>query len=177
MTLYALGAFSPEFPESGNWWSAPDAQIIGKVIFKENASVWFGVVIRGDNEAITIGENSNVQDKCVLHTDMGYPLTIGSHSVIGHQVVLHGCEIGDNTLIGMGATVMNGAKIGNNCLIGSHALITENVEVPDNSMVLGAPGKVVKTLNDDAVNFIRLSALSYVDNWKRFKSDLRELDT
>ena len=105
MSLYALGAFSPEFPESGNWWSAPDAQIIGKVIFNENASVWFGVVIRGDNEAITIGENSNVQDKCVLHTDMGYPLTIGSHSVIGHQVVLHGCEIGDNTLIGMGATV------------------------------------------------------------------------
>ena len=141
-------------------------QIIGK-IFKENASVWFGVVIRGDNEAITIGENSNVQDKCVLHTDMGYPLTIGSHSVIGHQVVLHGCEIGDNTLIGMGVNVMNGAKIGNNCLIGSHALITENVEIPDNSMVLGAPGKVV-TLNDDAVNFIRLSALSYVDNWKRF---------
>jgi len=177
MTLYALGASSPEFPESGNWWSAPDAQIIGKVIFKENASVWFGVVIRGDNEAITIGENSNVQDKCVLHTDMGYPLTIGSHSVIGHQVVLHGCESGDNTLIGMGASVMNGSFFVFNCLIGSHALITENVEIPDNSMVLGAPGKVVKTLNDDAVNFIRLSALSYVDNWKRFQSDLRELDT
>ena len=175
MTLYALGDAKPEYPESDNWWAAPDAQIIGKVVFKENASVWFGVVIRGDNEAITIGENSNVQDKCVLHTDMGYPLLIGENCTIGHMVTLHGCVIGNNSLIGMGATILNGAKIGKNCLIGAGALITENKEIPDGSMVLGSPGRVVKELGEAQIAGLEKSALQYQENARRFRDQLRPM--
>lgn len=175
MTLYALGDVQPVFPDSGNWWSAPDAQVIGNVVFKENASIWFGVVARGDNEPITIGENTNIQDNSVLHTDMGYPLTIGAHCVVGHQAMLHGCTIGDNSLIGIGATILNGAKIGKNCIIGGHAFIAENKEIPDNSMVLGMPGKVVKTIDAATAETIKTAALAYVENWRGFKTGLKKI--
>ncbi|MEL0151349.1 MAG: gamma carbonic anhydrase family protein, partial [Rhodobiaceae bacterium] len=125
MTIYALGERTPTFPESGNYWVAPDAQIMGAIILEENASVWFGAVLRGDNEPITIGVNSNVQDGSVMHTDIGFPLTLGKNVTIGHQAMLHGCTVGDNSLIGIGATILNGAKIGKNCLIGAHALVGE----------------------------------------------------
>jgi carbonic anhydrase/acetyltransferase-like protein (isoleucine patch superfamily) len=146
MTVFALGMIAPELPSDGAYWIAPSASVIGFVRLERNASVWFGAVLRGDNELILIGEGSNVQDGCVLHTDIGFPLTVGRNCTIGHQAILHGCTIDDNCLIGMGATILNGARIGKNCLVGAHALISENKEIPDNSMVLGMPGKVVKQL-------------------------------
>src|SRR5580700_989787 len=136
MSVYNLGVASPTLPGEDEYWIAPNAVVAGNVILKKNASVWFGAVLRGDNEAITIGENSNVQDNSVLHTDMGSALTIGSNVTVGHMVMLHGCTIGDNTLIGIGSIVLNGAKIGKNCLVGAGALITENKEFPDGSMIL-----------------------------------------
>ncbi|MEG9862490.1 MAG: gamma carbonic anhydrase family protein [Parvularculales bacterium] len=175
MTVYRLGDKSPTLPESGAYWIAPDAQVLGHVIMKEDSSVWFGSVLRGDNDPITIGARSNVQDASVLHTDVGFPLTIGEGVTIGHQVMLHGCTIGDNSLIGIGSTVLNGARIGENCLIGAHALVTEGKEIPDNSMVIGSPGRVVRTLSEDEVKGLALSAQVYVANWKRFKSDLEAI--
>jgi carbonic anhydrase/acetyltransferase-like protein (isoleucine patch superfamily) len=142
---------------------------------KENASVWFGAVLRGDNDPIVIGENSNVQDGAVMHTDIGCPLTLGDNVTVGHQAMLHGCTVGDNSLIGIGATVLNGAKIGRNCLIGAHALVGEGKEIPDNSMVLGMPGKVVRELGEDNEKMMLLSANIYVENWKRFKETLKEI--
>lgn len=176
MTLYALDGKQPVMPESGNWWVAPNAQIIGNVTFHENASAWFGVVVRGDNDDIVIDENTNIQDNAVLHTDLGFPLSLGKNCVVGHMAMLHGCTIGDNTLIGMGAIVMNGAKIGKNCLIGAQAFVKEGMEVPDNSMVLGQPGKVVKQVSDEVAAFITMNADVYVKNWQRFKSGLVALD-
>ena len=175
MTVYALGDKTPNLPASGNFWVAPDAQVIGNVTMLENASVWFNAVIRGDNEEITIGENSNIQDGAVMHTDIGFPMVIGSNVTVGHQAMLHGCTVGDNTLIGIGATVLNGAKIGKNCLIGAHALIGEGKEIPDNSMVLGMPGKVVRELDENNAAMLKASADYYVSNWKRFKKDLKEV--
>ncbi len=173
MTVYALGDNMPTLPESGNYWVAPDAQVMGHIVLLENASVWFGAVLRGDNEAITIGVNSNVQDGAVMHTDMGFPLTLGTNVTIGHQAMLHGCTVGDNSLIGIGATVLNGAKIGKNCLIGAHALVGEGKEIPDNSMVLGMPGKVVRTLDETNEQIMIASAAHYVENWQRYKRDLK----
>ena len=149
MTVYALGDCTPTFPESGHYWIAPDAQVMGAIILEENASVWFGAVLRGDNEPITIGVNSNVQDGAVMHTDIGFPLMLGRNVTIGHQAMLHGCTVGDNSLIGIGATILNGARIGKNCLIGAHALVGEGKEIPDNSMVLGMPGKIVRELDEN----------------------------
>ena len=174
MAIYALGDVTPVFPETGNYWVAPDAQVMGNIVLKENASVWFGAVLRGDNDPIVIGENSNVQDGAVLHTDIGCPLTLGANVTVGHQAMLHGCTVGDNSLIGIGATVLNGAKIGRNCLIGAHALVGEGKEIPDNSMVLGMPGKVVRELGEDNEEMMLLSANIYVENWKRFKETLKE---
>lgn len=154
----------------GEYWVADSAVVIGNVLLKQDASVWFNAVIRGDNELITIGEGSNVQDGSVLHTDQGYPLTIGSHVTIGHKVMLHGCEIGEGSLIGINAVVLNGAKIGKNCIIGANALITEGKEIPDNSMVMGSPGRVVKTLTDEQAVGIRFGAIHYVENARRFKA-------
>src|SRR6056300_1491572 len=168
MTVYALGDRSPKFPDSGNYWLAPDAQVMGAIKLLENASVWFGAVLRGDNELITIGENSNVQDGSVMHTDMGFPLTLGRRVTVGHQAMLHGCTVGDDSLIGIGATVLNGAKIGSNCLIGAHALIGEGKEIPDNSMVLGMPGKIVRTLEVGNRAIMQAMAEHYVENWKRY---------
>ena len=135
-----------------------------------------GAVVRGDNDPITIGRNSNVQDGSVLHTDIGWPLTIGEGVTIGHQVMLHGCTIGDNSLIGIGATVLNGAKIGKNCIVGAHALITEGKAIPDNSLVVGAPGRVIRTLDEDAAVMLRASAEHYVENWKKHATQLRRID-
>ena len=175
MAIYALGNVTPVFPETGNYWVAPGAQVMGNIVLKENASVWFGAVLRGDNDPIVIGENSNVQDGAVMHTDIGCPLTLGANVTVGHQAMLHGCTVGDNSLIGIGATVLNGAKIGRNCLIGAHALVGEGKEIPDNSMVLGMPGKVVRELGEDNEKMMLLSANIYVENWKRFKETLKEI--
>ena len=175
MAIYALGEETPVFPETGNYWIAPDAQVMGNIVLKENASVWFGAVLRGDNDPIVIGENSNVQDGAVMHTDIGCPLTLGVNVTVGHQAMLHGCTVGDNSLIGIGATVLNGAKIGRNCLIGAHALVGEGKEIPDNSMVLGMPGKIVRELGDDNEKMLVASAKFYVENWKRFKETLKEV--
>ena len=157
----------------GEHFVAGTAVVIGNVLLRANASVWFNAVIRGDNELITIGENSNVQDGAVLHTDPGFPLTIGSGVTIGHKAMLHGCTIGDNSLVGINAVVLNGAKIGRNCLIGANALVTEGKEIPDNSMVLGSPGKVVRELTPEQIEGLRRSALHYADNARRFQLGLR----
>ena len=175
MAIYTLGDVAPVLPESGNYWVAPDAQVMGRIILHENASVWFGAVLRGDNDPIIIGENSNVQDGAVLHTDIGCPLTLGANVTIGHQAMLHGCTVSDNSLIGIGATVLNGAKIGRNCLIGAHALVGEGKEIPDNSMVLGMPGKVVRELDEENEKMMLASANIYVENWKRFNETLKEI--
>lgn len=173
MTVYALDGISAELPGEGLCWIAPDAAVIGKVRLERHASVWFGAVLRGDNELILIGENSNVQDGCVFHTDPGAPLTVGRNCTIGHKAILHGCTIGDNSLVGMGATILNHAVIGRNCLIGANALITEGKVIPDNSLVMGAPGKVVRPLDDEAAARLPESAARYVRNWQRYAKGLR----
>ncbi|MDO6727463.1 MAG: gamma carbonic anhydrase family protein [Cognatishimia sp.] len=170
MTLYALDGIAPDIAQDS--WIAPDANLIGKIVVEEGASVWFGCTLRGDNEEIRIGTGSNVQENCVLHTDMGYPLVIGAGCTIGHKAMLHGCTIGENSLIGMGATVLNGAKIGKNCLIGANALITEGKEIPDGSLVMGAPGKVVRQLDEAAIEGLRKSAINYQKNMRRFRAGL-----
>ncbi|MCX2722295.1 gamma carbonic anhydrase family protein [Roseibium salinum] len=175
MPVFALDGRKPDFPESGDYWIAPDAAVIGAVRLEDEASVWFGAVLRGDNELITIGARSNVQDGSVFHTDMGFPLTIGADCTIGHRAILHGCTVGNNTLVGMGATILNGAVIGSNCIIGANALIAEGKEIPDNSLVVGVPGKIVRTLPEQAGEDIRKSAQGYVRNWRRFKAGLTEI--
>lgn len=170
MTVVSLDKITPQLP--AHYWVAPNASVIGNVRLEENASVWFGAVIRGDNELIIIGENSNVQDNCVLHSDPGAPLSIGRNCTIGHRAILHGCTIGDNSLVGMGATILNHAKIGRNCLIGANALITEGKVIPDNSLVVGAPGKVIRGLDADAIAGLAKSAENYVRNWQRFAAGL-----
>ena len=176
MAEYALGDVTLETPGDGAYWIAPNAVAIGRVVFHRNASLWFGAVARGDNDPIVIGENSNVQDGSILHTDMGAPLTIGRNVTVGHLAMLHGCTVGDNSLIGIGATVLNHAKIGKNCLIGAHALIPEGKEIPDNSLVMGAPGKVIRTISEVQAQVLTASALHYVENWKRYARDLRRTD-
>lgn len=172
MPIYSLDGITPQFPASEDYWVAPTAVLIGDIVLEDEASVWFGAVLRGDNERITIGRRSNVQDGAVLHTDMGYPLRVGADCTIGHRVVLHGCIVGDNTLIGMGATVLNGAHIGRNCLIGANALISEGKIIPDNSLVVGMPGKVVRTLDSKAIAGLTASAAGYVGNWRRYSAGL-----
>jgi len=176
MTVFSLGKHQPEFPSDGDFWIAPDANLIGKVVISSGASVWFGSTLRGDNECLLVGQGSNIQENCVLHTDMGYPLTIGQNCTIGHRVLLHGCIIGDQSLIGMGAIIMNGARIGRKCLIGAGALVTENQVIPDGSLVLGAPCKPVRELSQDERDGLKRSAESYQANMRRFKSDLAVSD-
>ncbi|MEM5519055.1 gamma carbonic anhydrase family protein [Sulfitobacter sp. AS59] len=171
MTLYALADTAPTVDADA--WVAPDANVIGNVALMAGSSVWFGCTLRGDNEPITVGTGSNVQENCVFHTDPGCPLTIGENCTIGHKVMLHGCTIGDNSLVGMGATILNGAKIGKNCLIGAGALITENKVIPDGSLVMGAPGKVVRELDEAAIARLTASALHYQENARRFRRDLK----
>jgi carbonic anhydrase/acetyltransferase-like protein (isoleucine patch superfamily) len=148
MAIYSLDGKQPQLPD-GFYYVAESAQVIGNVILQEGVGIWFGAVLRGDNEPITVGAGSNIQENCVLHTDMGYPLVIGQGCTIGHSAILHGCTIGNNSLVGMGATVLNGAQIGENCLIGAGALVTEGKVIPDNSLVIGSPAKVVKQLDDE----------------------------
>lgn len=173
MPLFALDEFQPELPASGQYWVAPTALVIGKVILKDEASIWFGSVLRGDNEPIVIGQGTNIQENCVLHTDPGFPMTLGTNVTVGHMAILHGCTVGDNSLIGMGATVLNGAKIGRNCLVGSNALVTEGKEFPDNSLIVGAPAKVIRVLDEAAAERIRQTALRYQENWKRFAKGMK----
>ncbi|PTE23606.1 gamma carbonic anhydrase family protein [Cereibacter changlensis JA139] len=169
--IYALDGVSPQIAE--DTWVAPDANLIGKVLLEAGASVWFGATLRGDNEEIRVGQGSNVQENCVLHTDMGFPLSIGADCTIGHKAMLHGCSIGVGSLIGMGATVLNGARIGRGCLIGAGALITEGKEIPDFSLVKGAPGKVVRDLSEEEIARLLRSAESYRANMRRFRAGLR----
>ncbi|MFP4328730.1 MAG: gamma carbonic anhydrase family protein [Paracoccaceae bacterium] len=171
MTLYSLDGHAPQIAEDS--WIAPDANLIGKVVVEQGASVWFGCTLRGDNETITVGAGSNVQENCVCHTDMGYPLVIGPGVTVGHKAMLHGCVIGENSLIGMGAIVLNGARIGRNCLIGAGALVTEGKEIPDGSLVMGAPGKVVRALDAAAIEGLRRSAQGYQANMRRFRAGLK----
>ncbi len=171
--IYALDGVAPEFPEDGDYWVAPDANLIGRVVLGSGVSVWFGATLRGDNEAIRVGAGSNIQENRVLHTDIGFPLSIGAGCTIGHKAMLHGCSIGDGTLIGMGATLLNGARIGSGCLIGAGALITEGKVIPDGALVVGAPGKVVRLLDDVARAGLLLSARGYAANMRRFRDGLR----
>lgn len=175
MALYALGNAEPVLPPKGSYWIAPDASVIGKVILEKDAGIWFGAVLRGDNEPITIGTGSNVQDGVMIHTDMGFPATIGSNCTIGHHAIIHGCKIGKTSLIGMGATILNGAVIGNNCLVGANALITEGKTFPDNTLIVGTPAKAVRHLSADEVDGLRQSAKRYVENWKRFSIELKPI--
>lgn len=174
MPIYALDGIHPDIsPYIG--YLAPTATVIGDCHLGADVGIWFGVVMRGDIEPMRIGARSNIQENSVLHTDKGFPLTIGQNCTIGHGAIIHGCTIGDNTLIGMGATVLNGAKIGKNCLIGANALITEGKEIPDNSLVVGAPGKVIRTLDEAAIAALTASADRYVENARRFAKGLVEV--
>lgn len=175
MTLYQFDGIAPDTPTDGDFWIAPNAQVMGRVRMETASSVWFGAVLRGDNEYITLGAGSNIQENCVCHTDMGFPLTIGAGCTIGHGAILHGCTIGDNSLIGMGATVLNGAKIGANCIIGAGALVTEGKEIPDNSLVVGMPAKVIKELGADAAEDLKKSALGYQQKMRAFRDTLRPI--
>ena len=172
MTLYALDQIAPETREGEPAFVADDAQVIGRVIFGADSSVWFGAVLRGDNEPVTVGARTNIQEHSVLHTDMGFPLTIGAGCTIGHRAVLHGCMVGDNSLIGIGAIVLNGAVIGDNCLVGAGALVTEGKQFADNSLILGSPARAVRKLDDDAVAALRAAAADYVTNAHRFATSL-----
>lgn len=175
MTVYSLQGVKPRLPAEGDYWIAPNAVVLGDVIIGSGASVWFGAVVRGDTETLTIGENSNVQDLSVLHADAGFPLTIGRNVTVGHKVMLHGCTIGDNSLIGINAVILNGAVIGTNCLIGANALIPEGKIIPDGSLVVGQPGKVVRALEAGQIAALSASAAYYVQNWKRYAGGLEVL--
>ena len=175
MSIYSLKDVSPVLPEDDNYWIAHDANVIGNVVLNRLTSVWFGATIRGDNEEITIGSGSNIQENSVLHTDLGFPLKIGENCTIGHKAMLHGCTINKNTLIGMGATILNGAIIGENCLIGAGALIPEGKKIPAGSLVMGVPGKIIRDLDPSSIQGIENSALWYQKNMLRFKTELTEI--
>lgn len=176
MPIYSLDGHAPDLPPEGEYWIAPDAQVIGRVRLAPGASVWFGSILRGDNELIDVGAGTNIQESCILHTDMGFPMTLGSGCTIGHGAVLHGCTLGDNALVGMRATVLNGAKIGQNCLVGAGALVTEGKEFAAGSLIVGAPAKAVRTLDEAAIAQLTRNAEHYVQNWKRFAGRLKRLD-
>jgi len=171
--IYSLDSAHPQLPATEEYWIAPGAAVIGKVVLKKNASVWFGAVLRGDNETIEIGERSNVQDGAILHTDPGSPLTVAANVTIGHRAMLHGCTVGEGSLIGIGAIVLNGARIGRNCLIGAGALVTENKVIPDGSLVVGAPGRVLRPLSQAEIEGLNRSAARYVENWRRYAAGLK----
>lgn len=173
MNVHALGDKSPRLPADGEYWVAPTATLVGDVILKPGASVWFGAVLRGDNEPITVGEDTNIQENSVLHTDMGEPLTLGRGVTVGHMAMLHGCTVGDFSLIGIGAVVLGRAKIGKHCLVGAGALITEGKEFPEGSLIVGSPARVVRQLEPGQIEALKASAEHYVQNWKRFARDLR----
>jgi carbonic anhydrase/acetyltransferase-like protein (isoleucine patch superfamily) len=175
MAIYSLGGLAPNLPDAGQFWVAPDAQVIGRVRIGTDVGIWFGAVLRGDNELIDIGARSNIQDGAVLHTDPGHPLVVGTDVTVGHRAILHGCRIGNNSLIGMGATILNGAVIGANCLVGANALVTEDKQFPDFSLIVGAPAKVMRPLDAAAAERITASAQRYVANWRRFVAELKRI--
>lgn len=175
MPIYALDGVSPELPEDGDYWVAPGAQVMGLVTLAAGASVWFNAVLRGDKERLSIGEGSNVQDGCVLHADPGVPLNVGADVTVGHKAILHGCTVGDGSLIGMNAVVLNGAKIGKGCLIGANALVTEGKEIPDGWMAIGAPAKPVRELTEAEKAGLRDSARRYRENMRHFRDGLKEI--
>jgi carbonic anhydrase/acetyltransferase-like protein (isoleucine patch superfamily) len=175
MPIYELDGQAPEFPADGRYWVAETATLIGRVRLKSDASVWFGSVLRGDNEWIELGERSQIQDNCTLHTDPSFPLTIGANCVIGHNVILHGCAIGDESLVGMGAIMLNGAKIGRNCLVGAGSVVTEGKTFPDNSLIVGAPARAIRTLDEKTTEMIRGGADIYVRRWNQYKKGLKKI--
>ncbi len=173
MAIYELDGVAPRV--AGSAWVADSAQVMGNVVLEGDSSVWFGAVLRGDTETITLGQGSNIQDGSVLHADVGFPLTVGANVTVGHQVMLHGCTIGDESLIGIGATVLNGARIGRNCLVGAGALVTEGKTFPDGSMILGSPARVVKSLTPEQIEGLRMSARHYIDNAARYRKGLKKI--
>ena len=177
MAIYQLGDTGDGRPRiAATAWVADSARVIGRVVLGEFASVWYGAVLRGDNEWITVGARSNVQEGCVLHTDMGFPLTLGDDVTVGHQVVLHGCTVGDGSLIGIQAVLLNGARIGKNCLVGAGSVVTEGKEFPDNSLIFGSPAKLVRVVTPEQSASMRLGAAHYVDNALRHQRGLRRID-
>ena len=176
MPIYALDEFTPELPAKGRYFVAPGAHVIGRVRIGEDASVWFNAIVRGDTDLIDIGAGANVQEHCTLHTDPGFPLVIGANATIGHNVILHGCIVGEGALIGMGATILNGAKIGKNCLVGANALVTEGKEFPDNSLIVGAPARVARTLDEKQAGAGRMIAAVYAARAKRFGAGLKVIE-
>jgi carbonic anhydrase/acetyltransferase-like protein (isoleucine patch superfamily) len=175
MPIYELNGVRPEFPAEGEYWVAENATLIGRIRLKRQSSVWFGAVLRGDNEWIELGERSQIQDNATLHTDPGFPMTIGTNCVIGHNVILHGCTIGDDCLVGMGAIMMNGSRIGTNCIVGAGAVITEGKTFPDNSLIVGAPARVVRSLDEKAREMIRGGADVYVRRWQDYAKNLKRV--
>lgn len=175
MPIYSLDGRTPTLPPAGGFWVAPDAHVIGRVEIGEEVGIWFGAVLRGDNEPIVIGPRTNIQEGAMLHTDLGYPITLGADCTIGHHAILHGCTLGAGTLIGMGATILNGARIGAGCLVGANALVTENKVFPDRSLIVGSPARAVRPLDDAAVAGLLRSAAGYVANWKRFSAGLARI--
>jgi carbonic anhydrase/acetyltransferase-like protein (isoleucine patch superfamily) len=175
MAIYELDGQRPDLPADERYWIAESAAVIGTVRLERDASVWYGASVRGDNEWVEIGERSNIQENCILHTDIGFPLTIGAGCTIGHSVILHGCTIADDSLIGMGAIVLNGVKIGRHCLVGAGAIVTEGKEFPDNTLIVGAPARAVREVNDKILQLIAESADFYVNNWQRYRKGLRKI--
>ncbi|MCJ2035898.1 gamma carbonic anhydrase family protein [Methylobacterium sp. J-068] len=175
MTLYALGPHHPRLADAARAWIAPGAHVIGQVQLGLDVSIWFGAVLRGDNDTIRLGDRCNVQDGAVLHADPGFPLELGDDVTVGHRAIVHGCTIGAGSLVGMGATILNGARIGRNCLVGANALVTEGKVFPDNSLIVGAPAKAIRTLDPDAAAGLARTAGNYVANGRRFAADLRAL--
>lgn len=176
MPIYALHDLRPELPPAGSFWVAPDAHVIGRVILGAEVGIWFGAVLRGDNEPITIGARSNIQEGAMLHADPGFPCTVGGDVTVGHHAILHGCTVGDGALIGMGATLLNGAQIGPGCIVGANALVTEGKAFPERSLIVGSPAKAVRTLDEAAVARLLDSAAHYVANWRRYVAGLRRID-
>ncbi len=175
MAIYELDGQAPEFPGEGQYYIADSAVLIGRVRLKSKTSVWFGAVLRGDNEWIELGERSQIQDNCTLHTDPGFPMVIGRDCVIGHNVILHGCTIGDNSLVGMGAIMLNGSKIGRNCIVGAGAVVTEGKSFPDNSLIVGAPARVIRTVDEKSTEMIRKGADNYVQRSKQYTKGLKRM--
>ena len=172
MPIYALEGVAPEFPADGQYWIAPTAVGIGRVRFMKNASIWFGAVLRGDNDLISIGENSNIQDNTVVHTDPGQPVTVGANVTVGHNVILHSTSVGDNSLIGMGATLLNRSRIGKNCIVGANTLVTEAKEFPDGMLIVGSPARAIRPLGEAELALLKVSAEVYVANYRRFLGGL-----
>jgi carbonic anhydrase/acetyltransferase-like protein (isoleucine patch superfamily) len=175
MPVFALDGIAPQLPADDSCWIAPDAYLIGKVSLGRDVSIWYGSILRGDNEPIVIGDGSNVQESCILHTDIGFPLKVGRGCTLGHRVMLHGCTVEDNCLIGIGATILNNATIGENSLIGAHTLITEGKVIPPGSLVMGSPGRVVRPLSEEEILRIVYNAKHYVENGRRYRTGLKSI--